>query len=335
MATIKDIAKRANVSAATVSRVLNGDPTLSVGDQKRQAILEVAQALQYETPRSRRGTKLGTIAVVHFLEPEEELTDPFYVSLRLGLEKRCKELKIDTIAVHGDQAADKKSLIKATNGAVVIAAEPVDNLDWLKGFGRNIVFAECTPPVPGVDTVRADLQCATIDLLNELKGLGFNRVGYVGLGRSVEPDNKVGDMRFEAYKYWMAEQGIFDVELCAVTEDTEGRRWEQLGYRLMTEMLATGAAPDAILAFNDGVAVGVYRALQESSWSIPEDISIVGFNDITLAQYLSPALSTVRVPAELIGETAIDLLAERIRGRATAKRVLLETEMVWRASVAR
>src|SRR5260221_14652611 len=103
MVTIKEIAKAVGVSSATVSRVLNFDSTLSVTAQKRQAIIETAEALNYATPRARNRANqrsLHKVALVHFLRPEHELIDPYYVGLRLGIESPCQALKLETVKVY-------------------------------------------------------------------------------------------------------------------------------------------------------------------------------------------------------------------------------------------
>ena len=106
MVTIKEIAKAVGVSSATVSRVLNFDATLSVAPATRQSIIETAEALNYATPRARKNAAqqqqqgLNKIALVHFLRPEQELIDPYYVGVRLGIESRCQALKIETVRVY-------------------------------------------------------------------------------------------------------------------------------------------------------------------------------------------------------------------------------------------
>ena len=95
MVTLKEIAAAVGVSSATVSRVLNYDATLSISNRKRQAIIETAEKLNYATPRNRNRANaqgLTKLALVHFLRPEQELVDPYYVSLRLGIESRCAAL---------------------------------------------------------------------------------------------------------------------------------------------------------------------------------------------------------------------------------------------------
>ena len=112
MVTIKQIANAVGVSSATVSRVLNFDSTLSVSPQTRKAIVETAEALNYATPRNRKAVdhKLDRkIALVHFLRPEQELIDPYYVAIRLGIESRCNDLKFDTVQVYQTESVPDPS----------------------------------------------------------------------------------------------------------------------------------------------------------------------------------------------------------------------------------
>lgn len=96
--------------------------------------------------------------------------------------------------------------------------------------------------------------------------------------------------------------------------------------------MARDIRPDIILTANDNVAIGTYRAIREAGLSVPEDIAVVSFNDIPVAQFLNPPLSTVRIHGEHIGEAAVDLLVERLQGRSYAKHVSIPTEIIWRES---
>ena len=105
------------------------------------------------------------------------------------------------------------------------------------------------------------------------------------------------------------------------------------GYKYMNEILDSSEYPSAFFLANDSIAIGAYKAVEEHKLSIPEDISIVGFNDISIAQYMSPPLTTVKIYTDFMGETTVSLLMERIRdGRKLSKKVILPTELVIRKS---
>ena len=123
MVTLKEIARAVGVSSGTVSRVLNFDQTLSVSAKTRQTIIETAEAMKYEPPRARNRANqqgLSKIALVHYLRPDQELVDPYYVALRLGIESRCQALKIETVKVYHTDSLPEASLLQGASGIIAI-----------------------------------------------------------------------------------------------------------------------------------------------------------------------------------------------------------------------
>jgi LacI family transcriptional regulator len=106
----------------------------------------------------------------------------------------------------------------------------------------------------------------------------------------------------------------------------------ETGYEQARQLLSMANRPDAILCANDNMAIGAYRAIQEAGLSISTDIAVASFNDIPVTQFLNPPLSTMQIPGEHIGETAVDLLVERLMGRDYAKHITIPTKMRWRGS---
>lgn len=333
MVTIKEIAKAVGVSSATVSRVLNFDQTLSVTAQKRQAIIETAEAMNYATPRARNRANqqgLNKVALVHFLRPEQELIDPYYVGLRLGIESRCQALKIETVKVYHTDSMPEASLLQNASGVIAIGHQSDEDLAWIRRHSRHVVFADFTPPSDEFDSVASDLATATRKLLNALKDAGYRRIGFAGWTE----EGKTGpyeEIRCRTYIQWTNENAAFDPAICA-TERAIERNTEQTGYQLAMRLMAQKNPPDAIVTCNDNIAVGAYRAIHELGLRIPEDVAVASFNDISVAQFLNPPLSTIRLPSEEIGETAVELLLERIAGRELAKRINLSSTVIWRGS---
>src|SRR3954468_18930973 len=141
MVTLKEIAKTVGVSTATVSRVLNFDQTLSVTPQKRQAIIETAEALNYATPRARNRANqqgLSKVALVHFLRPDQELVDPYYVGLRLGIESRCAGLKVETVKVYHTDSMPDAGILQSASGVIAIGRQDDAEVAWLKRHARQL-----------------------------------------------------------------------------------------------------------------------------------------------------------------------------------------------------
>ncbi|HBF32098.1 LacI family DNA-binding transcriptional regulator [Rhizobium sp.] len=332
MATLKVIAKAAGVSATTVWRVLNSDSTLSITEEKRRAIIETAASMNYASPRSRKNTNrsaLRRVAIVHFLRPEHELVDPYYVSLRLGVERRCQELRMETVRIYNTGSMAEPALLENASGVVAIGSFEADHVDWLARYSRHLVFADFIPANEEFDAVASDLSVAMRKLLAALTQKGYRRIAYIGWSGQADSD-PFGEVRCRSYRDWMRTHAEFDPDLC-MTEPSPEHNNEQLGYEL-TKRLLSKVQPDAIVTCNDNVAIGTYRMLNELGVSIPANIAVASFNDIPTAQFLNPPLTTMRLPAEQIGETAVDLLLERLAGREMVKQITLASNIIWRPS---
>lgn len=331
MVTLREIAKAAGVSPGTASRVLNFDQTLSVTAKTRQTIIETAAAMNYETPRSRvRATHQGLtkVALVHSLKPDQELVDPYYVGLRLGIESRCQALKVETVKVYHTDRLPEASLLQGASGIIAIGRHDDGEIAWLERHNRNLVFADFSPPSGEFDSVDSDLLLATQRLLHALRNAGYRRIGFAGWVDVYDGvPSRLPEKRCRAYIQWAQELGVFDERICLT-----GSKSEESGYRLTHQILCEPDRPDALLMANDNMAVGAYRAIHELGLRIPDDIAVASFNDISVAQFMNPPLTTVHLPAEEIGEGAVDLLRERVDGRDLPKRVMLATSVRWRAS---
>ena len=331
MVTLKEISAAVGVSPATVSRVLNFDATLSVSAQVRRAIIETAEAMNYETPRNRnRAAPVGLtkLALVHFLGPEQELGDPYYVGLRLGIERRAAALKIEIVKVYHTDRLPDAGLLQGADGTIAIGWHNTAEIEYVAKHSRNLVFADFSPADQEYDSVEVDLFLATRKILNALTELGYKRIAFVGWEERPEIVPRGGaEKRCQAYMDWAHGRGLFDQTLCVTGDKTE-----ESGHQLTEALVASGADFDAILTANDNMAVGVYRALHEAGLSIPDDVAVASFNDISVAQFLIPPLTTVRLPSEEIGEAAVDLLVQRAGGSDIAKRLVLASQLIWRRS---
>ncbi len=350
MVTLSEIAKAVGVSSSTVSRVLNYDQTLSISESKRQAIIETAEALNYETPRNRNRRTLAfepfspslpgstSIAILHFLKPDEELSDPYYVGVRLGIERRCHDHKLEIAKIfNGDELRDS-SVLQAAVGMIVIGKLHPSMIDELTQTGKPVIFADFNPQLDAFDCVLSDLGKATRAILDGLESAGYQRIGFIG-GYELLDDQAVmyGEQRCKAYVEWHERRNAFDASLIALGQaETYARNLRlETGYEQARQLLSLHKRPDAILCANDNMAIGAYRALQEAGVAIAHDIAVISFNDIPVTQFLNPPLSTMHIPGEPIGETAVDLLVERLLGRDYTKHVTIPTQMRWRDSCRR
>ncbi len=329
MVTLRKIANAVGVSSATVSRVLNFDATFSVAAETRRAIMEKAEALNYETPRHRKKkleSQIGKIILVHFLSPDQELTDPYYVGLRLGVERRCQRYGIEIATLYSDDQPLNPSVLRKAFGVIVVGHYRESGLEWLASNCKKLVFADFCPDSDEYDCVQNDFVHSTLKLMDALAAMDYRRIAFIGWARS-RGAGPYDEIRCRTYIEWAKKRGLFDQKLCLI-----GRNNEESGYELALKLLKRAKRPHAIVTASDNMAVGVYRALRERGVEIGKDIAVSSFNDISVAQFLHPPLSTIRLPSEEIGETAVDLLMERAQGRTIGKQVTLASKLIWRGS---
>jgi len=327
MATIKDIAQIAGVSIATVSRVLNYDTTLSVSDETKKRIFEVAEELSYKKKPARK-QESGKIALLQWYTEKEELEDLYYLSIRLGVENQCRQHGIQLDKFFQDNYEELKEA--DILGLIAIGKFSKKQVGELLKITKNIVFVDTSPDEERFDSIVIDFERATIKVLDYFIKKGHEKIGYIG-GREVFKDKTsiIEDPRELTFKRYLTDKGLANEAFMYAGTFSAGD-----GHGLMKKAIAEHGdnLPTAFFAGNDSIAVGALRALLEEGISVPERVNIIGVNDISISKYVFPSLSTVKVYTEIMGETAVDTLLERIAGRKTAKKIFIATELVIRNS---
>jgi LacI family transcriptional regulator len=325
MATIKDIAERVGVSIATVSRVLNYDSKLSVGDETKKKIFEVAEELSYRKKSAKR-TAAYKLAIIHWYTEKEELDDLYYMSIRLGIENRCESLGIQVVKMYKDSPQQNEEI----HGIIAIGKYNKRQAEELRKQTENIVFVDSSPDEDQYDSVLSDFYKATENVLQRFLENGHTNIGYIG-GREIYDDQTevIEDPRRIGFEHFLSQRGLFDE-----TKVYMGRFSVEDGYSLMKKAVVEHGdrLPTAFFAANDSIAIGALRALHEEGISVPDQVNIIGVNDISVSKYIYPPLSTVKIYTELMGETAVDLLVERLADRQIAKKVVIATKLEIRGS---
>ena len=332
MATIKDISKEAGVSPATVSRVLNHDKTLSVSNDKRKLIFEVAEKLSYVPLRSRKKKPMKAkykIGLIHWYTIDQELEDPYYLSIRLGIEKKAIEHQVE---IHKLYAPTEDDLVKIkdVDGIICIGKFSDTEIRNFDKVSSHLVFVDSSPFEEKYDSVVVDIEKAVVKIIDHLYANGCESIGYIG-GREYAGDEQmpIGEKREAVFKKYLNELGILDENHIYV-----GKFLAESGYQLMKKAIQNNDyLPHAYFIASDSMAVGALRALHEHGIKVPDVLQIVGFNDIPTSNYTIPPLSTLRVHKEFMGETSLQLMLERLeQQRLVAKKVVVPTELVLRES---
>lgn len=325
MATIKEIAEKANVSSATVSRVLNFDDSLSVSEETKRRIFEAADELEYVPVRKRKKEKKIRIGILPWYNEEKELHDPYYLYIRLAVEKICRENGYDTVRWG---STEDLSEMRSVDGVIAIGKYEEIELQRAAQMNPHIVVCDYSPG-DEFDAVILDYREAVEKVLSYLLEMGHERIGYLGGVESYQSGRTVVDLRYQFLREHMERLGSFREEDCYF-----GRFTHEDGYHLMQEVLKKSSKPTAFFCGNDNMAVGAYKAISESGLRIPEDMSIVGFNDLPGAKYMTPSLTSVRVYTEHLAEAAVDLILEKIeKDRTFVKKVVVPVQLKVRESV--
>lgn len=330
MVTIKDVARRAGVSVATVSRVLNKSGPVSPAAAER--IHEAAEALHYVPhggARSLITSKTNTIGV---LLPD--LYGGFFSEMIRGIDQTAQQhgyhlLLSGSHNRHNEMEVAMRAMRGRTDG--VIAMSP--------HFDARTLVENLPPSLPVIllscEAGDSDYQVIAIDnaggaeaMVRHLIELGHRRIAMV-MGEKGHFDTAE---RLQGYRRALLDAGI---ELDARYE-AQGDFSEASGHRAVQELLALDDRPTAIFCANDSMAIGGLAAVHEAGLEVPDDITVVGFDDIPLAHYLSPPLSSVHVPVFEMGQRAVSRLIAALKGEPTSERrhERLPTHLVVRDSCA-
>ncbi|MBC1273616.1 LacI family DNA-binding transcriptional regulator [Listeria booriae] len=328
MATIKDIAKQAGVSIATVSRVLNYDETLSVGDDTKKRIFEAAEQLSYTKHKRKQQKKNAKIAIVHWYSEKEELDDLYYLSIRVGAERKAEEEGYQVLRLFQDIPDQSLTNVE---GIIAIGKFSQAQIAALTDWNANICFVDSDQSVLKYDSVVVDFQQATVSVLDYFIAKGHRNIGFIaGEEQFSDESANIIDTRWLAFRDYMKRKGLYEKKFCF-----SGKFSVKTGYELMTKAINELGEdlPTAFFVANDSLAIGCLRALQERGIAVPERVNVIGLNDVSVSKYVFPPLSTVKVYTELMGETGVELLQERLlAGRSITKKVTLSTDLVIRDS---
>jgi LacI family transcriptional regulator len=336
VATIKEIADLANVSTATVSRVINNDKNLSVANETRERILEIAQQLNYVPVRKRYvdgkqnarvdGIEIG---IVMFCSPEYEWEDTYFLSIRKGIESECinKGLLVKKIShVSGGISGVQMNNL---DGVIVVGRVSEDEIGMLsQKVTNNIVFVNYIPEGDLYDTVVIDYQEAAGKALEHLFSLGHKHIGFIGGKEKAQDGSIIQDQRHKTYEQMMKEKGVYDPEIVYISDQFLIGD----GYSSMMKAGRKSSLPSAFFIASDAMAIGAIRASHELGIKIPHDISIVSFNDVEMARFTQPALTTVKVHTEEMGKIAVKLLVDRLEGREIPIKTVIPTNLIIRES---
>ena len=340
--TLKDVAEAAGVATTTVARVINDKGY--VAEDTRERVMKAVEATGYRVNSLARTLKSNRSNVIgHLLRSTDP--NPFFVKVARGVEEYARGRSYTTLTynMQGAAEAERRGIDTFLNWRVdaLVFSTPVseDNVAYAVKSGVPVVQVERPRSEAGHRITVKNYQGAS-RAMRHLLDLGHRSIAYIG----EEPGSQgnafadyVEEERFGAYRDAKKNHGAFDEALVRFTRPQSAEHIPGAGYgaRAMSSILDAGTKVTAVLASSDMIAAGVLQAVHASGLRSPEDVSVIGFDD-TLSPYLSPLLTTVRLPAQKLGETAAKLLIDQLEkpGSKANKLIELDAEFVVRDSTA-
>src|SRR5437660_899298 len=328
--TLKELGARAHVHPSTVSRVANNDPSLRIAPPTRQRIEALLRETEYQPNGVARGLKLRQTLVLAVVIPD--ITNPFFAALFRGVEDAASPRGYNVLLCNTDgsparQRSHLQSLHARRVDGVIMASSFLKDptVRWLRHQGVPYVLVnrfsdeDHDPFVGSDDLVGARLATA------HLAELGHRRIGHL----AGKPTVSTGVLRRRGYLAALTEHGLAPDPRLVV----ESGYTEEGGARAAARLMALDERPTAIFAVTDMTAVGAFGAARRMGLRVPEDLAIVGYNDIPLASRMMPALTTVHVPIHDFGAVAARLLLDQIEtGEPSRRRVIFNPELIVRGS---
>lgn len=322
--TIRDVAAVAGVSTATVSKYINGLQRFTPEVETRVA--EAIASLGYRLNQQARSMVTGRTHC--FGLAVQDVRNPHFANIikganRVALEKAYNLLVVDVQEHPEHERHLLEALAGRVDGLIVSSRLADEALNWLAGIGKPVVFFG-RRDAADIRCVRSDGHRAAFMLGRHLVDTGRSRIAWLGF-----PPSRWNRERFAGLSEALAASGLVASEHEVETPNLEG------GQRRASSLLMRHDRPDAVVCYNDLVALGFMHEAQALGLRVPEDVAVTGFDDIPVAAFMHPALTTVDMRSEAQGEAAMRLLLEAVSGHGTASDILLEPRLVPRASTAR
>lgn len=337
-ATIRDVAERAGVSTATVSFVLNNNPKEVISEKVRKRVLEVARELNYHASAAASGLKRKSTRNVGliFYRHDNAIANPFYSFVIQGAVKEGLDRNYNLLFAFIESTytgfSDLPKIIREKNveGVMFMRHTYPKMIRDIQSLGIPIVAVDNFPRLKNLDTMQIDNRKGGQIAAEHLIELGHQKIAYLG---PADPAPSVEE-RMQGFR-----QGL----------ERHDRRWNPAQHVILCEALTFEAAHEAarvalaknkqlsaVFCANDEMAAGVLRAARECGRSLPDDLSVVGFDDITMANYMDPPLTTIGVVKEHMGRRAMSRLIDLIEGSdRKVKTELAPVTLVQRASTAK
>ena len=309
--TIKDVAKKAGVSISTVSLVINNKGRVS--EEVRKKVLRTIKKLKYYPARSARNLASRVTGNIGFVVTETYFSkvEPFYTRVFLGTEFEARShnfyILLTTVPMRFSRNSIPRFLLENNVDGVIFAGKVERKyIEYAEKFGIPYILVDYDLPDKKVSAVMIDNVNGGILATKHLINLGYKKIAFIG-GDIKHPSI---NGRFEGYKTALKNEAIDYRDELVVIDEPDTRVKD--GYRACEKLLKR-EKPDAIFCANDAMAIGCMKFLKSLNYKIPDDVAVVGFDDIEACIHVEPRLTTVKVYKEELGVMAVKRLVELIK----------------------
>lgn len=335
MATLKELSEHTGFSITTISRVLNNDPTMNVSTATRSKILQVAGELHYKKPNiKQKNTKINNMcfAVAEMLSPAEQLEDPYYLYLRNHAAQRMQDL--GCVMVQTVKINDKYDFVGTQNisGILAIGIFSEKQISSLYSLHKNVVFLDSSPDELKFDSVVLNYKLGVEQAVDALIKANHKKIGFLGPDRKLDQKKRPApEVRRQYFIDYMKKRGLFDVNLLLEAKMTVDNAYNIIIKRIENKE----NIPTAIITANEQAAFGALRAIREKGFKVPNDISIISFNDTPLSELTEPPLTSISTHVEAMSQIAVDLLVKRTKEQCKSIpiKIVVPSTLVERESV--
>lgn len=336
MATLKELAAYSGYSVATVSRILNNDPTMAASEETRKRVLEAAGALGYKKSRKSRSCKSMRLGLSEMLTPAEQLDDPYYLYLKNFVAQECLEHKIDLIPLQQQGEGFAQLLPAALDGIIAIGIFTAAQIESLHGLSDNIVFLDSSPDEARSDSVVINYRLGIEQALDHLFALGHRQIGFIGPSTKLDDWKRPApELRRQLFIHFMSERNAYDSRYLIDVPTNAA----ETAAAIKKHLQEGGPMPTAFLTANEENAFGTVRALKAAGLQVPQDISIISFNDTPVSELFEPPLTSISPHVQEMSRMAVQLAVERVPRagfqRELPVKLIIPPSLVLRGSVER
>jgi len=319
--TIRDVAAAAGVSTATVSKFMNGTQRFSPAVEAK--VSKVIAELGYKSNPLAQSMITGRTRTVGL--SVLDVSNPHFTSIvkganRVALQHGYTLLLVDTEENPGRERPLLEALSRRVDGMIVFSRMQEKEMDWMVELDKPLVFFGRLSQLD-LPRVASDDHRGAYMVTRHLVTLGHKRIAYLGFSKSRRDEERMGGIKECLAAHGMSLQ-VYDASAPSALE----------GERICSSIMLGSEHPDALICYNDLMALGFMKAAQILGFKLPADISVAGFDNIQFGNYTSPPLTTVDLQSERMGVAAMEKLLDTIEGKPTAPFTMIEPQLILRSS---